>query len=266
MSESEILVLGGVHGNEPFGVELVRSLQESPVQGVDALIANERAVEAGERFIDTELSAYSDPTGNSYEDQRLAELIKVGADYRLILDFHNAADATTYEAWMYAPAEALRKPVQWLLGVASIRYVITFNPDLPLYTALPQTVAIEQGLPTQGYQTWEGQQITRWRSVLQQMARIGLDNLQPAPSQDITHLELMGDISREQAKHAGLEAFADLQQYDSLPSEAAASLGLEPGAYRIVCWAYHNLSKLVPGTNGEREYWGQVGRELNKSA
>ena len=42
-----VLVLGGMHGNELLGVELVRSLQESPIVGVDVRIANQRAVERG---------------------------------------------------------------------------------------------------------------------------------------------------------------------------------------------------------------------------
>lgn len=89
MAPAEFLVMGGTHGTERDGVELVRSLQREPIPKVDALLSNERAARKNMRFIDVELSTAT-PGSNTYEGRRLAEIIAIGKPYKLILDFHNA--------------------------------------------------------------------------------------------------------------------------------------------------------------------------------
>lgn len=51
-----ILVLGGMHGNERLGIDLVQLLQIKPIAGVDALIANPRAVARNVRFTESDLN------------------------------------------------------------------------------------------------------------------------------------------------------------------------------------------------------------------
>lgn len=41
----KVLIIGGMHGNEPLGIELVNQLQRQPVKNVDVLIANSNAVQ-----------------------------------------------------------------------------------------------------------------------------------------------------------------------------------------------------------------------------
>jgi hypothetical protein len=256
--------VGGVHGNEPFGPALVRSLHKSPIEGVDSVIANERAVEANVRFIDNELSVKANPNGTSYEDRCLAALIERGKDYPLVLDFHNGHSPATHEAWLGALSHDLKKPARWLLAKTAIPYVIQFNPNWVLYRSLPQTIAIEQGLPAHNYPDWESQQIEHWRATLQEIGKIGLNSLQPPEASGVepVYLELTTEITRETAKQCRLEQFASLRCYDRLPTEAAESLGLTPGSYRVLCWGYRNMSKLIEGTEGERAYWGQVAKEV----
>lgn len=84
----KLLVLGGTHGNELLGIELVKILQANPIPGIDAVIANPRAVEKGVRFIETDLNR-SFGEGESYEYRRAQELKETTKNYDIVFDFHN---------------------------------------------------------------------------------------------------------------------------------------------------------------------------------
>jgi predicted deacylase len=77
--EPELARVGGIHGDEPGGVGAVERLRSDPPaveRPVKLVIANERAVEAGERFVDVDLnrSFPGDPTAGAYERRLAAEL------------------------------------------------------------------------------------------------------------------------------------------------------------------------------------------------
>lgn len=85
-----ILILGGTHGNELLGVKLVRLLKKRPIEGVDAVIANPRAVKAGTRFTESDLNrSFGEAFVGSYETRRAFRLKKMAAGYDVVLDFHN---------------------------------------------------------------------------------------------------------------------------------------------------------------------------------
>ena len=109
---------------------------------------------------------------------------------------------------------------------------------------------------------YEEQQIKRWRHVIQEMARTGLNNLPPSRPDITMAVEHVTDITRETAKQTNLATFPHLERYDSVSPEIAAALGLTPANYRAFYWGYKNMSELIPNTNGEREYWGSVVREI----
>lgn len=87
----KILVIGGMHGNETLGLEVVRMLQANPILDVDALQANEQAIKADTRFIEQDLnrSFPGDIKGENYESRRAAEILKKTKYYDVVLDFHN---------------------------------------------------------------------------------------------------------------------------------------------------------------------------------
>lgn len=85
-----LLVLGGTHGNEQLGVNLVKSLNERPIDGVDCLIANPKATKRGIRFVESDLNrSFGNQLQQSYEVRRAQELVKKLAQYDVVLDFHN---------------------------------------------------------------------------------------------------------------------------------------------------------------------------------
>lgn len=86
-----ILVIGGMHGNEPLGPGVVKLFQENPVADIDAVLANEQAIVADRRFVEQDLnrSFPGDKTSKLYELRRAAELLAQTEGYDLVLDFHN---------------------------------------------------------------------------------------------------------------------------------------------------------------------------------
>ena len=64
----KILVLGGMHGNEPLGPEVVKLFKAAPVAGVSAVLANPEAIAANRRFTEEDLnrSFPGDPISDVY--------------------------------------------------------------------------------------------------------------------------------------------------------------------------------------------------------
>jgi hypothetical protein len=81
--EPEVAVIGGVHGDETGGVRAVRRLREADLdlqRGVAFVLAHPAAIDAGERYFDSDLNRVfpGDPDGDRGEQlaARLCELIE----------------------------------------------------------------------------------------------------------------------------------------------------------------------------------------------
>lgn len=86
-----ILVIGGMHGNEPLGISIVKLFLKKPEKDVDVVLANDLAIEANSRFLGQDLNR-SFPGNNrsrDYEPRRAAQLLSMAKGYDLVLDFHN---------------------------------------------------------------------------------------------------------------------------------------------------------------------------------
>lgn len=85
----KVLVIGGMHGNERLGIDLVKRLQAQPIEGVSVLIANPKAVKANQRFTETDLNRSFADKDRSYETRRANFLKRYVRDFNIVLDFHN---------------------------------------------------------------------------------------------------------------------------------------------------------------------------------
>lgn len=87
----KVLIIGGMHGNEPLGIELVKLLQNEPIENVDAIIANDEALAANSRFTGQDLnrSFPGSKASEAYEPKRASELTELCKQYDVVLDFHN---------------------------------------------------------------------------------------------------------------------------------------------------------------------------------
>jgi hypothetical protein len=86
----KILVIGGIHGNERLGVDLVTSLEQNPIENIDTLIANPLAVAQNVRFVESDLNrSFGTSVLDTYEKNRAKELEQIIKPYDIVLDFHN---------------------------------------------------------------------------------------------------------------------------------------------------------------------------------
>lgn len=90
----EVAVVGGIHGDEPCGVRAIeRFLDEDDPDAVRRpvalVVANERALDAGERYVDVDLNRVlpGDPDGDAHEE-RLAHDLLAEIDDCVTLGFH----------------------------------------------------------------------------------------------------------------------------------------------------------------------------------
>lgn len=86
----KILVIGGLHGNEPLGLEVVERLQKKPIPGITAIIGNPEALKQNRRFAESDLNrVFPGKENGNVEERRAVEIMKVADGFDLVLDFHN---------------------------------------------------------------------------------------------------------------------------------------------------------------------------------
>ncbi len=76
----EVAVVGGVHGDEPCGVRAIERFLDADVaveRAAKLIVANERALERGVRYVDTDLNRAlpGDPESELYEERLAHELL-----------------------------------------------------------------------------------------------------------------------------------------------------------------------------------------------
>ena len=88
-------IVGGVHGDEPAGVEVIESLKSSPLPTpehwqVRLVVGNPRALEMGCRHVDSDLNRAFGPeaAASGYEAERVQVISHALAAPRVLLDLH----------------------------------------------------------------------------------------------------------------------------------------------------------------------------------
>jgi predicted deacylase len=92
--DPEIAAVGAIHGDEPCGARAIdRFLSDGPVdrvrRPVKLIVANERALDAGERYVDADLNRVfpGDPDGDAHEKRLAHDLLSELGD-AFTLGFH----------------------------------------------------------------------------------------------------------------------------------------------------------------------------------
>ncbi len=93
--DMRIAIVGGTHGNEPVGVEVIKELRRNKPKGVlndyEAFIGNPKAYEFQKRFVDYDLnrSFGKNATPFGYEKERAKELRSlIEGKFDLVIDLH----------------------------------------------------------------------------------------------------------------------------------------------------------------------------------
>jgi len=90
-----VTILGGVHGNETVGVDIVQNLLVEMMQGkvqqgvLQVALGNIEAIKQGKRFIEKDLNrCFGHPKGKSIEEIRANQLKPLLMDTDVLLDIH----------------------------------------------------------------------------------------------------------------------------------------------------------------------------------
>jgi len=118
----KVLVIGGMHGNETLGFNVVKLFNDNKVDNVDTLLANEQAIEADCRFVGQDLnrSFPGNIKSKDYEPKRAAQILKLTVKYDLVLDFHNTFCPDNDCSFIGENANQELSDISWILGLDKI--------------------------------------------------------------------------------------------------------------------------------------------------
>jgi Succinylglutamate desuccinylase / Aspartoacylase family len=86
----KILIIGGLHGDETLGIDLVNQIRNEPIIGIDTIFGNPMATSVKARYIDRDLNrVFPGRLDGCLEEVRANQIMQMVAGYDLIIDFHN---------------------------------------------------------------------------------------------------------------------------------------------------------------------------------
>lgn len=214
-----ILVIGGMHGNEPLGVELVKIFKQKPVENIDYVFANPKAIKAGVRFIKEDLNR-SFPGGKnlSYEQKRAQILINLCREYDVVFDFHNTncPDNDCTFIGKYANKNLLA-----VSAFFDLKRVIIADYDC-INKYAPNCISVEISLGSQKINT------KYWYTKI-----IELSKLKTLPLHNkVTKYKFVYRMTLEDRDNLDLLS-KNLKAFKAIDKELASSMGVQKTAYPI---------------------------------
>lgn len=148
------LFIGGTHGDEPIGVDVLRELERT-TPDLHWIVGNPKALEQGTREFEGDLnrSAPGDASSPRYAERRAAEILSSAQPYGSVVDIHGTSSAADIFIIITHPC-----PETFALAACfDIQNVViwpSITPDLkgPLSESLPCAIEIECG-PKQASET-----------------------------------------------------------------------------------------------------------------
>ncbi len=215
-----VLVIGGMHGNEPLGVTLVKRLQQQPIKNVDAVLANEPAIAQNCRFIANDLnrSFPGKRPSKQYEQRRAAELLQLCGGYDVVLDFHNTHCAGNDCGFVGEAAGQNLYDVSAWLGLK--RVIVADYDCINKYASNCLSVEISLDSPNMGLEGW--------------YARIReLASLELLPNaRAIEKFRFVYRMTIEDRDNLKLPA-QNLKAFEPIEKHLAAAMGVNSPAYPI---------------------------------
>lgn len=99
VGEPEIAVVGSIHGDEPCGKKAIEKFLESDYEvqkPIKFIIANEKALEKNERFLDVDLNrSFPGDPDSEFHEERLASKIAEEIEGMKLLDIHSTRSQPT---------------------------------------------------------------------------------------------------------------------------------------------------------------------------
>lgn len=216
----KILVIGGMHGNEPLGLSIARRFLDEPVANIDVLLANQQAIEKRTRFVEVDLnrSFPGDAKSASYEVKRAAEIVELCKQYDLVLDFHNTHCPDNDCGFVGQTAEESLYGVAWQLGLK--RIIIADYDCLNKYA--PNCLSVEVSLSS------ELNRAGLWYEMIKSVG--SLSNFEA--SSRLERFRFVYRITLEDKQALGLEK-RDLKAFEAIDAQLAEQFGLKSPVYPI---------------------------------
>lgn len=215
-----ILVIGGMHGNEPLGLEVVELFRQNKVDNVDTLLANEQAIRQKVRFTGTDLnrSFPGSLTSDNYEQKRAAQIIEIAKKYDIVIDFHNTNCPNNDCSFVGDNARQNLYNVSSWLG---LNKVIVADYDC-LNKYAPNCISIEVSLDSQFNDA------EYWFQKIVKLSKLDLVN----KKQDVQTYSFVYRMTLEDRDRLKLPK-EDMKAFEPIDTELARVMGVESPAYPI---------------------------------
>jgi succinylglutamate desuccinylase len=113
----EILIVGGLHGDEPHARKIAEHFIENNIKGINGLIANPEAVKQQKRYLETDMNrSFASPLPLSLEEKAAQALKPKLNKYDLIIDIHNTKASGTTMGIVTNPPNSLQQQVANIIG------------------------------------------------------------------------------------------------------------------------------------------------------
>ncbi|MFB6203965.1 MAG: succinylglutamate desuccinylase/aspartoacylase family protein [Candidatus Nanohaloarchaea archaeon] len=126
--DPEITVVGSVHGDEPAGKKAIEKVLErnSFTGPVRFIVANEEALEIGERYVEKDLNSSfpGDPDSEVHEERLAAEITDIVEDQK-VLDIHS----TKSHPEPFSNVKELTDEVREMTRAAGVENVVEFPEE-----------------------------------------------------------------------------------------------------------------------------------------
>lgn len=144
---SSTLFIGGTHGDEPIGMNVLREL-EAKMKNLNWVVGNPKALEQGTREFEGDLNrcAPGNPRSVRYAERRAAEILQLAKPYASVVDLHGTSSKTGIFVIITRPcSETFALAARF--DIQNVVIWPSFTPDLkgPLSESLPCAIEIECG-------------------------------------------------------------------------------------------------------------------------
>jgi hypothetical protein len=239
----EVLVWGGEHPDEPKPIEFVRSLQENPIEHVDADIANPRALKLGRRFVHTNMAIAS--PGNlfspKYERRRIVPVLRKSRKYGAVMNMHTFGGHGKNMAFIDLE-RGVSRTVLGFLGELGIKELVSTD-----YGGMQKYVANTFALETDPHGL--GGDFERLRGALDMLANDPNPPTKRAAEFAWYHHVGVPHVSQVHPDELTDDMRSALLDFQPLPDDITARLDLPGRQVHLSSWRY------IPNEYG---YWGEL--------
>lgn len=214
-----ILVIGGMHGNEPLGPQIVKLFRANPAGGVDTALANEAAIKANQRYINNDLnrSFPGDRSSSDYEIARAAELLDLTKTYDLVLDFHNTHCPNNDCGFVGETASQQLYDASAWLGLS--RIIVADYDCINKYAPNCLSVEISLNSKKMDAQNW-----------YERISNLAITDKLPAA--EVEKYRFVYRMTLEDSKRLNLAA-QNLQAFKAIEEDTAKAMQVKPPAFPI---------------------------------